>query len=355
MNIKIRNGYKEDYDRWDDYLNNSNLCHVLQSNIMSNVWNYISFKPHLIIIEKNKNIIGGLMSHIYFGNSKLFPFFRNFLYFRSQYGPIISNQKKRLFILKKMISYITKEIQNYKLMSHLISTPYTWGDNIFLNYGYKFLPNGLRYTFIVNLQNTKRNLWKSLSRDKQRGVNKAKKFGVEIREGKRDKDLEIFYKMHLKTTKRLGILPDPYLFIRGIWKILVPRGNAKFLFAYYKNKPIAVLCFLIFSDKIYTYISGSLEEYHNFYPNNLLMWRTLEYGLKNGFEFCDLMGSPGPEENHHPEYGLYKFKKGWGGKMVGIRFFSKVFSPKALWIWNLGNSMINRYPSFLTLVKKGGS
>ena len=64
------------------------------------------------------------------------------------------------------------------------------------------------------------------------------------------------------------------------------------------------------------------------------------------------MGAPGPKEKTHPEYGLYTFKKGWGGKMVGIRFFSKVFSPKALWVWNWINIVLTRFPSVINLIEK---
>jgi len=351
VGTKIRKGYKEDFEEWDNFLNRSHMDHVLQSSIMGKVWESISFKPFLVIAEEKNDIVGGLMSHIWFGNSKLFPFFRPFSIFRSQYGPIISDNSNRISLMQKIISFVDEEMEKQKYMQHIISTHYTWGDTIFRSLGYRLNPNGLRCTFITDLQQSEESLLKALKKKTRYGVRKAIKYGVEIREGITDKTPKLFYYIYLKTAERLGIVPDPYSFIEGIWKILVPKGYAKFLFAFYNNKPIATLLFLIFNKKIYTYMSGSLKEYHQFYPNNLLYWQMLEYGVRNGFHKCDLMGAPGPEEKNHPEYGLYIFKRGWGGEMVGIRFYTKVFSTKALWMWRSINAAINKFPSLLMLLE----
>jgi len=352
VGIKIRKGYKEDFEEWDNFLIRSDIDHVLQSSVMGKVWESISFKPFLVVAEEKNDIVGGLMSHIWFGNNKLFPFYRPFSIFRSQYGPIVSNNSNRLSLLRKIINFVDKEVEKQKYMQHIISTHYTWGDAIFRGLGYKLMPYGLRCTFITDLQQSEESLLKAFKKKTRYGVRKAEKYGVEIKEGVTDKTPKLFYYIYLKTTERLGIVPDPYSFVEGIWSILVPKGHAKFFFAFYNNKPIATLLFLIFNKKLYTYMSGSLEEYHRYYPNNLLYWRMLEYGLKNGFQKCDLMGAPGPEEKNHPEYGLYIFKRGWGGEMVGIRFFSKVFSPKSLYFWKLANTAMNKLPKIVMLLER---
>jgi len=354
MNIKIRRGHKEDLQEWDNFLIRSQMDHVLQSSVMGNVWNYISFKPVLVVAVESKDIVGGLMSHIWFGNNNFFPLYRPFSTYRSQYGPIVSNSnpKTRLLLLQKILEFVHEEVEAQRLMQHTLSTHYTWGDSVFRDLGYKTVPNGLRCTFIVNLQQSKESLWRSLDKDKRKGINKAEKEGVVIKEGINRETPRLFYNIHVKTANRLGILPDPYSFIEGIWKILVPNGYAKFLFAYFEDKLVAGSLFLIFNNKIYTYMSASLKEYHRVYPNNLLRWRMFEYGLENGIISCDLMGAPGPEQKNHSEYGLYIFKRGWGGKMVDINFFSKVFSFKCLWFWKWFNAAINRFPSFIDLINK---
>lgn len=354
MVIRIRRGYEEDFEEWDNFLMRSQMQNVLQSGVMAKVWEYISFKPFLIVAEEKNDIVGGLMSHIWFGNSKLYPLYRPFSIFRTQYGPIISSNStgNRLFLLQKILEFTQKEVKTQKLMQHIVSTNYKWGDRVFRDAGYKLMPLGLRHTFIVNLQVPKESLWKSLDSDKRRCINRARKYEVEVIEGVKEETPKLFYHLYVNTARRLGILPDPYLFIEGIWKILVPKGYAKFLFAYYNKKPVGTLLFLIFNNRLYHYMSASEKEYWRVNPNHLLIWRSLEYGLEKGYKSCNFMGAPGPEEKNHPEYGLYMFKRGWGGQMTDIRFFSKVFSPKAQYIWKLATVAMNRLPKLLMLLER---
>jgi hypothetical protein len=347
--MRILKANKEYFDEWDKFLIESGQGHVLQSGIMAELWEYVSFKPLLIIVKEKGEIIGGVMSHIWFGNNQLLHPFRYFTLLRSQYGPIISNKHNKCLVLKEILKFMQKECNRINVMQHIISTPYAWGDDVFESFGYKPLPQGLRCTFLVGLCKSKENLFKSLHRDKRRGVKKAEMNNVKVIEGTRDETPKIFHRLHIYTSKRLGIFADPYSFIEGIWKILVPRGHAKFLFASYNGRIVAGWIFLLFNNGIYTYMSASLKEYHKLHVNTLLQWRILLYGLENGYEFCDLMGAPREEERNHPEYGLYRFKKGFGGEPVEIRFYSKVFSKKRLKIFN--SLLIPTYRKFSFLSK----
>lgn len=338
---------KDYFEKWDKFLTESGQGHVLQSSVFAEVWKYVSFKPLLIVAEERGEIIGGIMSHVWFGNSKLFHLLKHFALLRSQYGPIISAKYDKYLMLKEILKFMQKELKQKNAMQHVVSTPYAWGDNIFEGFGYKPVAQGLRCTFIVDLRKSKEDLFNSLHRDKRRGVKKAEMNNVKVVEGTRDETPNIFHRLHVYTAKRLGIFADPYSFIEGIWKILVPQGHAKFLFAHFNGKIVAGWIFLLFNNGIYTYMSASLKEHHNLHVNTLLQWKILLYGLENSYEFCDLMGAPGEEQRNHPEYGLYIFKKGFGGKPHEIMFYSKVFSKRRLKIFN--SLLISSYRKFSTL------
>jgi len=338
----------EDYfEEWDKFLIESGQGHVLQSSVFAEVWKSVSFKPLLILAEEKGEIIGGIMSHIWFGNSKYFRLLKHFTLLRSQYGPVVSVQYDKHLVLRGILKFMQKELKQENAMQHTVSTPYAWGYDIFESFGYKPMAHGLRCTFIVDLRKSVQDLFDSLRRDKRRGVRKAEVSNVKVVEGIGDETPKIFHRLHVCTAKRLGILADPYSFIEGIWKILVTEGHAKFLFAHCDGRIVAGWIFLLFNSGLYTYISASLKEYHKLHVNTLLQWKILLYGLENGYEFCDLMGAPGEEQKDHPEYGLYIFKKGFGGKPSEIRFYSKIFSERRLKIFD--SLLISPYRKLSTL------
>jgi len=314
---------------------NSPRAHILQSTIMTEVFKQISFKPFLILIEKNDKIIGGLMSYIWFGNSKV-PIVKIFSRLYSYYGPIFSSIETNPTPLKEILWCVSQEVDRRPIMDHRISfIPYMEVNNILKALGYSQIQPSLRYTFIVGLRKSTQELWKSLEKRCRNAIRKAESRGLRIVEGSRTNTPKIFHWLHLNTAKRLAIPPNPYSFTETIWKILVPKGHAKFFFAYYKEHPIAGSLIIRFKKKMYYYMSASLKEYWDLYPNNLLQWHIILDGKSNGYESYDLMGSPGEDEKDHPEYGLYLFKKSFGGEMTRIgASYLKVLSPCTLRIWD---------------------
>jgi len=329
----IRLGEGVDFRRWNEYLLNSPQAHFLQSIHMVKVFQQISFRPFLVLAEREGSIVGGLISYAWFGDSK-FPLAKLFSRLYSYYGPILSSSEIHTSLLEKLLRFVYQINEKNFIMDHQISfIPQMGAHNILETMKYSETAS-LRYTFVLDLRESRQKLWESLEKRCRSAIRRAENEGLRIVHESSIEAPKIFHWLHLVTAKRLGIHPDPYSFIEAIWKNLVPSGHAKFYFVYHKDHPIAGAIITNFKKKLYYYMSASLKEYRNLYPNNFLQWQIIQDGKNGGYEFYDFMGSPGKEQKEHPEYGLYLFKRSFGGEMVQIGpSYSKVFSPYAARFW----------------------
>src|SRR5690606_32467591 len=74
--------------------------------------------------------------------------------------------------------------------------------------------------------------------------------------------------------------------------------------------------FLVISAKRGTYLYGaSASENRNYMATYALQWRAMEMAKERGCTEYDFFGTAPNPDPSHPMYGLYRFKKGFGGKL----------------------------------------
>ena len=106
------------------------------------------------------------------------------------------------------------------------------------------------------------------------------------------------------------------------------KGNACLFVAYYQSRPIAGSIEIFCGGKAWYLYGASANEHRNLMPNYLLQWTMLQRAMDRGCEVYDFRGVPGVPSEGHPLYGLYRFKKGFGGtytKFTGL--FTYTFLP----------------------------
>ena len=65
------------------------------------------------------------------------------------------------------------------------------------------------------------------------------------------------------------------------------------------------------------YVYGASANHHrNLYPNYLMQWTMINWALENNNFIYDFQGIPFYKDETHPNYGVYKFKKGFNGEVV---------------------------------------
>ncbi len=143
----------------------------------------------------------------------------------------------------------------------------------------------------------------------RRGVRKARREGVEIRTAASEADLAgIYYGLHLRTRRRLGVPVQPRRFFKLLWRHVIAPGHGRLLLAYADGVPIAGAVFLEAGRTVVYKYGASDAAAWSRRPNNLLFAEAIAQAAERGFAAFDFGRSDLADE------GLRAFKAGWGAQ-----------------------------------------
>ncbi len=175
--------------------------------------------------------------------------------------------------------------------------------------------------------------------------------GVKVKEATNSESVKIFYKIYIDTAKRDTFIIHPFDYYMKVIDIMAEKGMVHIFLAYHNDIPIAGVYIFSFGHKIWYMYGASSNKYRNLMPNQALHWEVIKWAKKKGYKIYDLWGIPANPHHNHPLYGVYRFKKGFGGtlkKFVGMH--DLIFQPS--W-YNFMNKGIKTYVSVRSLIKKG--
>jgi CelD/BcsL family acetyltransferase involved in cellulose biosynthesis len=130
---------------------------------------------------------------------------------------------------------------------------------------------------------------------------------VDVRRAECDADLvEIFYRLHLETRRRLGVPVQPKRFFRALWHGMLEPGLGFALVGYSGDRPIAGAVFLAWNRTVVYKFGASLRPYQRLHPNHVLLWHAIRSACLEGYETFDFGRTEFDAE------GLRAFKLAWG-------------------------------------------
>ena len=177
--------------------------------------------------------------------------------------------------------------------------------------------------YLVDLDRPEEEIWRSIHRSMKKNIKRSQKEGVTIR--------EVVDRSHIK--KIYGFLEDVYhnakipfediSHFEAIFDILVSGGIAAFHLAEHDGEYIGGRVTLIYKGVLYAYSVGVPSKYKRLYPNALLNWELMRWGVGNDCHTFDFGGAGKPDK----EYGVREFKRQFGGKLVNYGRCKKMHSP----------------------------
>jgi lipid II:glycine glycyltransferase (peptidoglycan interpeptide bridge formation enzyme) len=141
----------------------------------------------------------------------------------------------------------------------------------------------------------------------------AEKRGVTV-EKPDEQGLDFFYALLRQTAARDGIAIhsiDYYRAVFGIFKSRVCLYTAS-----HEGDPLAAIVVLRYGNKAMYLYGASSDMKRNLMAPYALQWRAMREAKEAGCVLYDLFGIPPNEDPTHPMAGLYRFKTGFGGKIV---------------------------------------
>lgn len=206
-----------------------------------------------------------------------------------------------------------------------------------------------KYVFRLNIKDkTEEELLKSFKEKTRYNIRLAKRKGVIVRNGE-EKDLGIFYKILVQTSLRDKFNIRDFTYYK---KIFTEMGNkhVKIFIAEYNNTPIAASMAIMYGNKVWYLYGGSTNEYRNYMPNYLMQWEMIKWALENKCEIYDFRGVSGYNDPKNPQYGIYKFKKGFNGDFIEFMDeFYIVFNPLINFLYEICGIILTKFIGFHNL------
>lgn len=213
--------------------------------------------------------------------------------------------------------------EDFDSAGNWLGTPRKEYQEIQLNYGtvnrnlWKSNSNILpANTVVVDLSQSEDEILARMRPKTRYNIRLSLRKGVEVRSVGRA-GLLTWYDLYTETAMRNGLNLNGFEYFHSMlasrMECVNPDVNVQLLVAYYDNIPLAAM-FLVMSAHRATYLYGASSTLmRSLMPTYALQWKAMQMAKACGCMEYDMFGVAPNADESHPMYGLYKFKRGFGG------------------------------------------
>ena len=342
---------EKDKQEYKKFLESHDRCNFQQSLEWGNV--KTSWKKEVILSEdKEGNIRGSLCVWI-----RKIPIFGNIMY--SARGPVCDLYDEE--VIKDLRDGADLLAKKYKAFVLRVEPDILKSDKefrkIITKNGFKIKDDSKdfkdeiqpRFVFRLNLKGkTEEEIFAELHQKTRYNVRLATKKGVVIKEGTRD-DLKKFHKIMIETGERDNFIIRSLEYFEKMYDEMAPN-HMKLLMAYHEDKPISGIIPIMYGNKVWYLYGASSNSHRNLMPNYLLQWTMIQEAIKMGADMYDFRGVSGVVDESHPQYGLYRFKKGFNAEFT--EFIGEIYIPYKPLIYIIYKFSEKAFRTLRTLKKK---
>jgi len=361
-NINTKNSSSElhgeikSYTEYTEFLQHHPKGHFMQSPQWAGVKS--NWVNEIVAVRNSKGNIKGSMSLLI----RKVPFINRTIMY-SPRGPVCDIHDRQTF--KELIEQSKKLARKYKSyvlkLDPDIEKEDTEFENIVRDLGFKIKNasenfEGIQPRFVFRLDikgKTEAEVLMAFNQKVRYNIRLSAKKGVQVKIGSKA-DIPEFHKIMVETGIRDEfVVRDPSYFETMLDCL---GDNIRLYLAYYNEEIIAGTVAVVYGNKCWYLYGASSNEYRNVMPNYLLQWEMIKWAIECGCDIYDFRGVSGNLDESNPLYGLYRFKKGFGGKFTEfIGELDYVFNP---FIYNLvekGEKVFRELRRRLFILKNKGN
>ncbi len=155
-------------------------------------------------------------------------------------------------------------------------------------------------------------LLENLTQKTRYNVRLAQRKGVEIRVCGQE-SVEDFWRLMQVTGERDGFNIRPQAYFSRMLDAL--GEHVRLYMGFYEGSPVCGAVTTNYAGKT-CYVYGASDNAHrNVMPNYLMQWEMIRWAVQTGCSVYDFQGIAGDLDEANPMYGLYRFKRGFGGQV----------------------------------------
>jgi peptidoglycan pentaglycine glycine transferase (the first glycine) len=189
-------------------------------------------------------------------------------------------------------------------------------------------------TILVDLQGSEDEILARMKQKCRYNIRLAEKKGVTVQAWD---DIYGFHRMLQITGGRDGFGVHSEEYYQRAYQLFQPVGKCELLVAEYGGKPLAALMAFASGYRAWYIYGASTDEERNRMPTYLLQWEAMRWAKTRGCREYDLWGVPDEDEDQLEAdfekrrdglWGVYRFKRGFGGKLMrAAQAFDRVYNP----------------------------
>ncbi len=179
-------------------------------------------------------------------------------------------------------------------------------------------------TTVLDLTKSKEDLLSAMKPKWRYNIRLAEKKGVCVKfftahSPDFEKALDVFYELYETTARRDGIAIHAKSYYSDLLKLSENYKNAPEVRLYIAENEgdslAAIITLFCKKEAVYLYGASSNVK-RNLMPAYLLQWVAINDAKAHGSALYDFYGIPPVEDENHPMHGLFRFKTGFGGKII---------------------------------------
>ena len=212
--------------------------------------------------------------------------------------------------------------------------------------GWRFSPEQIQFrnTVLVDLCPSEEEILMAMHPKTRYNIRLAGRRGVRVEEAGEDALVQ-FYQLYAETSARDGFLIRPFAYYQDVWRTFLRGELGQLFLAYYEEQCLAGLFLFRWGKRAWYMYGASSSVERQRMPNYALQWAAMRWAKAQGCTTYDLWGAPEVLDESDPLWGVYRFKRGFGGQMV--RYLGAYDYPAHPFLYRLFSCLLPRYRALL--------
>ncbi len=196
----------------------------------------------------------------------------------------------------------------------------------FRAYGFRLSPQTVQppRTVVLDLREDEGAILARMNQGTRRNIRKSARFEVQIREGTRA-DVRSFCALVAETGARAGFGVHTCAYYERAYELFAPSGDAALLLGSYAGQDLAGVMVFALGDWAWYFYGASSTRERQRMASYGVQWAGIRWAKARGAKWYDMYGVPDAEpqvleaqfrERSDGLWGVYRFKRGWGGQVM---------------------------------------
>ncbi|MCD6290999.1 MAG: peptidoglycan bridge formation glycyltransferase FemA/FemB family protein [Anaerolineae bacterium] len=336
---------------WDAFIARRQDAHILQHRLWGELKARFGWQVHRVGLARDGEIVAGAQILL-----RRLPWGQRLAYIPK--GPLVDwGRPDQLRVIHQALEAVGRRLRAAFLLVEPDLPDGSQAVEMLMAMGWRPAERSIqpRSTILVDLAGAEDELLARMKSKWRYNIRLAARRGVTVRSGTRD-DLPAVYALMRETARRDGFAVHAAEYYAAAYDLFAPTGQAVWLLAEREGQLLAAIVVFAHGERAWYFWGASANKGRRHMPNHALQWAAMRWARARGCRVYDLWGIPDevgqspdayvtPSERHDGLWGVYRFKQGFGGRVVrSVGAWERPLSPAGYALYRLGMRLWRRRP-----------